>query len=83
MTNRYTEHYDSKPSVMNFVKGGRIKDDSSDDEINRLLTKSLDYMENNNMTLGGDIIGIFVTRAMEDDGEIQHMLISIPMENNQ
>lgn len=83
MTNQYAEHYGSKPSVMSFVKGESITANSSDKEaVNRLLRKSLDYMEDNNMTLGGDIIGIFVTRAMEDNGEVQHMLISIPMENN-
>ncbi|MGN0481225.1 MAG: MerR family transcriptional regulator [Lachnospiraceae bacterium] len=76
MTNRYAEHYTGKQSVMSFVKC------EENNNVGRLLEKSLEYMKVNNMTICDDIIGVFVTRAMENGSEVQHMIMSIPIENN-
>lgn len=85
MTNRYAETYESRPSVMKFVKCQNINGIFTDNEVvkKELLDKTIKYMDEHKLTVSGDIIGIFVTRAMETvDGEkveVQHMLMSTPV----
>jgi effector-binding domain-containing protein len=45
-----------------------------------LLGKHFKYMEEHGYRLSGDIMGIVITKAMEQKKEMQYLLISAPIE---
>lgn len=81
MINKYAERYESKPSVMSFVKCEDANGIYTDNEAvkKEFLTKIIDYTTENNLTVNGDIIGIFISRAVEDKKEVRYLLISAPI----
>ncbi len=82
--NEYTEKYVSRQSLMGMVTLPIAQEDidvMSEEEVKeRLLGKHLRYMKEHNMEIKGDIIAVVITSAIEAGKEIQHLLLSIPIE---
>lgn len=81
--NKYTKRYQRSPSVMGVSKipatleelsgypEGKLK--------NLLIGKHLQYMEQHKLQIAGDILGIVITRAVENGNEMLYLLMSIPV----
>lgn len=84
--NKYTERYERCKSLFSIVKlplnedGTNINSREQLKEV--LLKKSFKYMDEHNLKINGDIIGVVINRAIEDNREIQYILIGVPVEGS-
>lgn len=83
--NRYTSRYLKKRSVMGISKIPmsleKLWEYSGEELKNLMMGKHLKYIQENNMRLAGDVIGIVITKAVEDGKDMIYLLLSIPIEN--
>lgn len=81
--NEYTENYYSKPSLMGFVKipMNRISDSTDDGQEKKelLLGRHLKYIEENLLSITGDIILIAFSQTREKDMDCVELLVSVPI----
>ena len=82
--NEYTSRYTKKRSVMGISKIPasleRMWEYSGEELKNLMMGKHLKYIQENNMRIAGDIIGIVITKAVEDGKDMIYLLMSIPIE---
>lgn len=82
--NNYTVRYKSHRSVMQIVKVplkiSELETFSSGEIKNMLLKNHLEYINNNNLVVAGDIISIVITKVKEDGKEVVYLLVSIPVD---
>ncbi|MBQ4284581.1 MAG: MerR family transcriptional regulator [Lachnospira sp.] len=79
--NEYTEYYPQQKSIMCMVRMPGDRYDSSEEELKELiLGKHLDYMQEHNMHIAGDIIAIIISRVIEEGQEVMYLLVSVPVE---
>lgn len=83
--NEYTRRYPKQRSVMGISKIPasleKLWEYSGEDLKSFMLGKYLKYIEENNMRIAGDVIGIVITKAMENGKDMIYLLMSIPVEN--
>ena len=81
--NEYTERYDKRKSLLTLAKlpvnTDKINKCNNEQLKDMLLKEPLKYMNEHNLKIDGDIIGIVITIVIEDDEEMQYLLISIPI----
>lgn len=84
--NEYTERYERRKSLFSIVKLPLNEDgeniNSSEQLKEVLLKKSFKYMGEHNLKINGDIIGVVINIAVEDNREMQYILIGVPVEGN-
>ncbi|MDO5402210.1 MAG: MerR family transcriptional regulator [Eubacteriales bacterium] len=84
-SNEYTEHYATKRSVMGMVKLPVKYADMPEytDETLReqLLGNHLKYIKKNNLKIAGDVKGVVITRALENNVDMMYLLMGIPVED--
>lgn len=82
--NEYTRRYLKKPSVMGIVKLPasleKLWEYSGEELKNLLLGKHLQYLQEHHMEIAGDIMGVVITKAVENGRDIIYLLMSIPVE---
>jgi DNA-binding transcriptional MerR regulator len=75
--NEYTERYEKRKSLIRVAKlPVHVEKDVKED----LLKESFKYMQEHNLRLNGDIIGIVIANVIEDGQEMQHVLVGVPIE---
>jgi hypothetical protein len=81
--NAYTERYVQCPSLMGIVRVPATFEEMSvwpADKLKELiLGKHLKYMEENNLAIAGDVLGIVITKVSENGQEIIYLLVSVPI----
>lgn len=81
--NEFTENYPAKMSVMGMVTMTTSLGDETYEphQLKELIIgKHLDYIEEHNLNITDDIIVIIISRAIENDKEVMHLLVSVPVE---
>jgi DNA-binding transcriptional MerR regulator len=84
--NEYTERYERRKSLFSIVKlplnedGTNISSSEKLKEV--LLEKSFKYMKEQNFEINGDIIGVVINIAIEENRQVQYILIGVPIEGN-
>lgn len=80
----YTEYYPSRKSLMGIAKLPIWQDEIdrySEEEFKEMfLGKHLQYIEEHDMKIVGDVIAIVITKAVEGDMHMQYLLVSVPVE---
>lgn len=83
--NEYTKRYPKQRSVMGISKIPasleKLWEYSGEELKNYMLGKHLKYIEEHNMQIAGDVIGIVITKALENGKDMIYLLMSIPIEN--
>lgn len=81
--NKYTERYEKHKSLFSLAKLSVNLESTDKYENNELketlLKEPLKYIQEHNLKIDGDIIGIGITIAVEDNKEMQYILMSIPI----
>lgn len=81
--NMYTVRYRKNKSVMGMVKIPAPLEtlyEYSEEELKQLMIgKHMQYMKEHSMQLCGDILGVIITKAVEDGKEILYLLMSVPV----
>ncbi|MCY7919776.1 MerR family transcriptional regulator [Bacillus vallismortis] len=79
--NEYTEKYDKRKSLLTMAKLPlNIDDASKSNSLKKFLLKEpFQYMEDHNLQVTGDIIGVVVANVLEENQEIQYILLGIPI----
>jgi DNA-binding transcriptional MerR regulator len=81
--NDYTERYAQCPSLMGVVRVPATFEEMSvwpADKLKELiLGKHLKYMEENNLAIAGDVLGIVITKVSEEGQGIIYLLVSVPI----
>ncbi|MCL6605692.1 MAG: MerR family transcriptional regulator [Paenibacillus sp.] len=75
--NEYTERYEKRKSLISVAKvpvngEKNLKED--------LLKEPFQYMQEHNLKLNGDIIGVVIANVFEANREVQYILIGVPIE---
>ena len=80
--NEYTGIYEKKPSIMKIVQLPLNFAECEQEEKERLFHRMFDdvlcFLEENKLSISGDIIGIKISMSLEEENEEQHVLIGIP-----
>ncbi len=80
----YTVRYKAHRSVMQIVKvplkTSEFETFSNDEIKNMLLKEHLEYINNNNLEIAGDIIAVVITKVKEEGKEVVYFLVSIPVD---
>jgi DNA-binding transcriptional MerR regulator len=81
--NEYTERYEKRKSLFSLAKLPVNTENTSKYTIARLkevlLSEPLKYMQEHNLKIDGDIIGIVITIVIENNEEMQYILMSVPI----
>lgn len=81
--NEYTEKYKKRKSLFSLVKLPMDSENTHKYESEQLkevlLKKSLRFIQEHNLKIDGDIIGIVINVAVEDSREMQYILMSVPI----
>jgi DNA-binding transcriptional MerR regulator len=79
--NEYTERYEKRKSLLSVAKLPVRMDQESKwmDVKESLLEKPFAYMQEHNLAVDGDIIGIVIGNVLEDDQQMQYILVGIPI----
>lgn len=81
--NEYTERYEKHKSLFSLAKlpvnAESINKRDSTQLKEVLLKEPFKYMQEHNLKIDGDIIGIVVTIVIEDNQEMQYILMSVPI----
>ncbi|MDX8046263.1 MerR family transcriptional regulator [Gracilibacillus sp. S3-1-1] len=77
----YTERYEEQTSVLSFAKlpVNLEKNKLSINLKETLLKEPFQYMKEHNWKLAGDIIGIVIANVVEENQDMQHILVSVPI----
>lgn len=82
-TNDYARHYTAKPSVMGISRIPAklsIMSEKSDDEVRQIMIgKHITYMKEHNLKVAGDVTGIVISKAYEDEEEVLYVLMCVPV----
>lgn len=74
--NDYTERYERRESLVSIAK---LPVQADKDVKEELLRKPFEYMQEQQLTIAGDIIGIVIANVTEDGQDMQHVLVSVPI----
>ncbi|MBD5451808.1 MAG: MerR family transcriptional regulator [Lachnospiraceae bacterium] len=78
------KHYESRPSIMRFVKipiDMEKEEQMSKEKLKKLLFGDfLEYTNQKNLRITGDMLGVKIGFSYEDDSEWQYVLLSVPVE---
>jgi DNA-binding transcriptional MerR regulator len=79
--NEYTERYEKRKSLLSVVKLPLQSGNNSKwmDAKESLLEKPFQYMQEHNLKVDGDIIGIVIANVLEENQEMQYILVGIPI----
>jgi DNA-binding transcriptional MerR regulator len=81
--NEYTERYEKRKSLFTLAKLPVNTEDTSkytNEQLKEvLLDEPFKYMEEHNLKIDGDIIGIAITEVIEDNQEMEYILMSVPI----
>jgi DNA-binding transcriptional MerR regulator len=81
--NEYTERYEKRKSLFSLAKlpvDTEKINKSDNNELKEILLKEpFKYMQEHNLKIDGDIIGIVINVVIEDNQELQYVLVSIPI----
>jgi len=81
--NEYTERYEKRKSLLSLAKLplniANYNKCNSERFREILLKEAFKYMQEHNLKVDGDIIGIIITTVIEDNREIQYILMSVPI----
>ncbi|WP_449537942.1 MerR family transcriptional regulator [Ferdinandcohnia sp. Marseille-Q9671] len=77
--NEYTERYDKRKSLMSVVKLPVHMENKSLDLKESMLKKPFQYMQEHNLQMAGDIIGVVIANVVEEDQDMQYILVGIPI----
>lgn len=81
--NEYTVRYRQKPSIMGIVKIPATLEELSGYEEETLkqlmIGRHLQYMKEHHMCINGDIIGVIVSKAVENGKPVMYLLMSVPI----
>jgi DNA-binding transcriptional MerR regulator len=84
--NEYTEIYNKRKSLLSLAKLPVNTENTSkytNAQLNEvLLNEPFKYMQEHNLKIDGDIIGIVITIVIENNQEMQYILMSIPIADN-
>lgn len=82
-TNDYAGHYTAKPSVMGISRVPAklsLMSEKSDDEVRQIMIgKHITYMKEHNFKVAGDVTGIVISKAYEDEEEMLYVLMCVPV----
>lgn len=82
-TNDYARHYTAKPSVMGISRISAklsLMSEKSDDEVRQIMIgKHITYMKEHNLKVAGDVTGIVISKAYEDEEEVLYVLMCVPV----
>lgn len=82
-TNDYARHYTAKPSVMGISRIPAklsLMSEKSDDEVRQIMIgKHITYMKEHNLKVAGDVTGIVISKAYEDEEEVLYVLMCVPV----
>jgi DNA-binding transcriptional MerR regulator len=84
--NEYTERYEKRKSLFSLAKLP-VNSENTSKYTNAqlkevLLNEPFKYMQEHNLIIDGDIIGIVITIVIENNQEMQYILMSIPIADN-
>lgn len=81
--NEYTERYEKRKSLFSLAKlplNMESINEYNNGQLKEILLKEpFKYMQEHNLNIDGDIIGIVITTVIEDNQEMQYILMSIPI----
>lgn len=81
--NEYTVRYRQKPSIMGIVKIPATLEELSgyeEETLKQLMVgRHLQYMKEHHMCINGDIIGVIVSKAVENGKPVMYLLMSVPI----
>lgn len=81
--NNYVELYEKKKSLLRLaklpVKNDNVNSTHSSYLKDILLNESMQYLNDHNLKLDGDIIGISIAIVIENNIEMQYVLVSLPI----
>ena len=81
--NEYTERYEKRKSLSNLAKlplGVEDMNERNSAQLKEVLLKEpFKYIQEHNLKIDGDIIGIVVNIVIEDNQEMQYILMSVPI----
>ena len=83
--NEYTEHYETRRSVMGVaklpVKYADMPEYTPEALKEQLLGNHMEYIRKNHLKIAGDVKGVVITRAMEAGVDMMYLLMGIPVED--
>lgn len=74
--NEYTERYEKRKSLIRVAKLPVNAEKNAKED---LLKEPFQYMQEHNLKLNGDIIGIVIANVIEDHQEMQYILVGVPI----
>jgi hypothetical protein len=79
--NEYTERYEKRKSLLSVAKlpVNMEKTSKSLNLRESLLKKPFQYMQEHNLQMAGDIIGVVIANVLEENQEIQYILVGVPI----
>lgn len=81
--NEYTERYVQRKSVMGISRIPFVREAVSNLSTEQLkemfMGEHLRYIREHGLSVSGDIVGIVITRAVEDGSELLYLLVSVPV----
>jgi predicted glycosyltransferase len=79
--NEFTERYEKRKSLLSVAKlpVNKEKTGKSMNLKESLLEKPFQYMQEHNLQMAGDIIGIVIANVLEENQEMQYILVGIPI----
>jgi DNA-binding transcriptional MerR regulator len=75
--NEFTERYEKRKSLISVAK---VPVNGEKNPNETLLKEPFRYMQEHNLKLDGDIIGVVIANVMEENQEVQYILIGVPIE---
>jgi DNA-binding transcriptional MerR regulator len=74
--NEYTERYEKRKSLISVAK---LPVNGEKNVKGDLLKEPFKYMQEHNLKMNGDIIGIVIANVIEDQQEMQYVLVGVPI----
>jgi len=75
--NEYTERYDKRLSLLS-VEKLPLHTDKTNKWVD-IFKKQFQFMQEHNLKIDGDVIGVVIANALEEDQEIQYIMVGIPV----
>ena len=75
--NEYTERYEKRKSLISVAK---LPINGEKNVKEYLLKEPSKYMQEHNLKMNGDIMGIVIANVIEDHLEMQYVLVGVPIE---
>jgi DNA-binding transcriptional MerR regulator len=77
--NEYTEKYEKRRSLLSVAKLPVLTDKTNMNVKESLLKEPFKYMQEHNLKVDGDIIGVVIANVLEENQEMQYILVGIPI----